>query len=309
MDIPVVRPKALKPGDTIEIIAPAGPVQTREDLVRGAATLERLGFRVSFGERIFQRNRYLAGPDQERAEELMRAIENPDIQAIIPLRGGYGCSRLIPLLDPARIRRHCKIFMGFSDLTTLHMYFRRRFGWITFHGPMAISAALGNPEPDQLDHLARLWTDPDYRPALSFPELKGWAPGIAEGELAGGCLSLLCASIGTPYEPVTDGKILLLEDLGEPPYRLDRMLTQLRLAHKLDHIAGVLLGAFLDCDPDQDNGAENTLREILETLQVPVLTGFPAGHGKDNWVLPLGIRVRINASEGRLDVLEPATVY
>jgi muramoyltetrapeptide carboxypeptidase len=308
MDIPVIHPKPLKPGDTIEIVAPAGPVSAPDDLMCGVANLERMGFHVRFSDRIFHCERYFAGPDLERAEELMRAIEDPDVQAVLSLRGGYGCSRLVPLLDPCRIRRHCKIFMGFSDLTTLHLYLRRRCGWVSFHGPMATSAALRMPKADQESHLYRLFTDPAYLPSFSFPELQTWCPGAAEGELIGGCLSLLAASIGTPYEPVIDGKILFLEDLGEPPYRIDRMLTQLIQAHKLDQVAGVLLGDFIDCDPDQGAAAEETLKEILERLEVPVLAHFPAGHGSDNWALPLGIPVRMDADSRRIDFLRPAVV-
>jgi muramoyltetrapeptide carboxypeptidase len=307
MDIPIVRPAALKPGDTVAIIAPAGPIQQRDDLLRGVDALERLGFQVRFNERIFHSDRYLAGPDEERAEELMRAFEDPGVRAIVSLRGGYGCSRLIPRIDRGRMRNHCKIFMGFSDLTTLHMYFRRRFGWVTFHGPMATSPALRNVGTEQGNHLLRLWTDPEYLPSFAPPELLTWGSGSAEGELVGGCLSLVAASLGTPYEPMTDGKILFLEDLGEPPYRIDRMLTQLRQARKLDHVAGVLLGSFQDCGSERPGEtADDTLKEILGALEVPVLAHFPAGHGSENWALPLGIRVRLDTVGRRIELLEPA---
>ena len=210
----------------------------------------------------------------------MGAFEDPSVKAIVSLRGGFGCSRLIHLIGQGRLRRHCKIFMGFSDLTTLHLYFRRRFGWVTFHGPMATSPALGNIGREQEKHLLSLWTDPSYLPDFSFPDLEAWAPGTAEGELTGGCLSLVVASLGTPYEIATEGKVLFLEDLGEPPYRIDRMLTQLRLARKLDGIAGVLLGSFQDCEPAKPGTtAAEVLRDILMKLEVPVIANFPAGHG------------------------------
>jgi muramoyltetrapeptide carboxypeptidase len=305
MDIPIVRPRALKPGDTIAIIAPAGPIEQRNDFERGIAVLERMGFRVRFDERIFQSRGYLAGGDEERSAELMFAFEDPGIQAVVSLRGGFGCSRLIDLMDQGRLRRHCKIFMGFSDLTTLHLFFRRRFGWITFHGPMAASPALGNIKPEQEKHLMKLWTDPDYLPGLTFPELQAWSPGSAEGELIGGCLSLIVASLGTPYELATEGKILFLEDFGEPAYRIDRMLTQLRLARKLDRIAGLLLGSFQDCEPAKPGiTLDDTLREILCKLEVPVIAHFPAGHGADNWALPLGTRVLLDASNLQVILLE-----
>jgi len=223
-DLTPKRPRALAAGGTIGIIAPAGPIEQREPLYRSIATLERFGFRVRYEERIFDSVRYLAGDDAARAAELTRFFEDPGIRAIIPLRGGYGCARLIPLLDEKRLRRHCKILMGFSDLTTLHLFFLRRFGWITLHGPMAMSAALAEIGPDAAKHLLALLTDADYRPHFSFPQLETWYPGVAEGKIVGGCLSLVVSSLGTAYEITTEGSILFLEDLGEAPYRIDRML-------------------------------------------------------------------------------------
>jgi muramoyltetrapeptide carboxypeptidase len=307
MDIPLIRPKALKPGDTIAIVAPAGTVTQRDDFHRGVAALERMGFRVRYEERIFHTLRYLAGTDEERAEELMHSFEDPEVQAIVSLRGGYGCARLLALLDPERLVGRCKIFMGFSDLTTLHLFFRRSFGWVTFHGPMATSPALGNIGQAPEEHLLSLWTNPEYLASYMFPDLETWAPGTAEGELIGGCLSLIAASLGTPYELDTKEKILFLEDLGEPPYRIDRMLTQLRLARKLDGIAGLLLGSFQDCEPAEESYTlEETLKDLLQDLQVPVIAKFPSGHGTDNWVLPLGTRVRLDASSRRIQCLQSA---
>ncbi len=307
MDIPTTHPRAIQPGSTIGIVAPAGPVENRDALDMGIATLERLGFRAQFDERIFQSLRYLAGPDEARAEELQRLFEDPGIHAILALRGGFGCSRLIPLLDEKRLRPHCKLFVGFSDLTTLHLLFRRRFGWVTIHGPMAASPALGNISPAEEKNLYSLLTDPDYQPTFSFERLQTWVPGVAEGKLVGGCLSLIAASIGTPYEIRTEGKILFLEDTGEPPYRIDRMLTHLSLAGLLDSVAGVLLGEFLDCNPDRGNyTAEETLHDRLGQLGVPVLANFPAGHGSENWALPLGLAVRLDADARRLEFLESA---
>jgi muramoyltetrapeptide carboxypeptidase len=307
MEIPTIQPPAIKKGGTIAVIAPASPVEDRNALERGIVSLQKLGFRVQFDERIFESCRYLAGTDRARAEELMRAFEDPSTDAIIALRGGYGCSRLIPLLKSRRLRSHPKILMGFSDLTTLMMYFRKRFGWITIHGPMAVSPTLIDMPQEQANHLLSLLTDPDYRPVLHFDQLESWTPGVAEGELVGGCLAIITASLGTRYEINTDGKILFLEDLGEPPYRLDRMLTHLLLAGKFKSIAGVLLGDFLDCEPA--NGkykSANVLRDILATLPVPVMANFPLGHGEANWAVPFGAKVRMNANAGTLELLEGA---
>jgi muramoyltetrapeptide carboxypeptidase len=307
MDIPIVRPAALKPGGTIAIIAPASSTEQRDDFQRGVAMFERMGFQVRWDDRIFHSTRYLAGTDEERAAEFTRAIEDPAVDAIVSLRGGYGCSRLIPLLRPRRIRDHCKIFMGFSDLTTLHLYLRRRLGWVTFHGPMASSPFWGSMDAAQLRHLLALWTDPSFLPVFSLPQFQALVPGSAEGELTGGCLSLIVASLGTPYEIATDGKVLFIEDLGEPPYRIDRMITQLRLAHKLDGVAGVLLGSFQDCEsPSPTYTLEDTLHDLFGKLHVPVLAGFPAGHGAQNWAIPLGVKIRLDASNRRVEFLEPA---
>jgi muramoyltetrapeptide carboxypeptidase len=307
MDLPTVHPKALKGGDTVAIIAPAGPSSNRQGLQQAIATLERLGFRVRSSERIFDSTRYLAGSDAARAEELMGAFEDPEVKAILPLRGGYGCARLIPLLDEKRLRPNCKIFMGYSDLTTLHLYFRRRFGWVTFHGPMALSTCLADLVPEQEQNLLSLLTDPMSRPSFCFPQLESWTPGTAEGKLIGGCLSLIVASIGTPYEIRTEGKILFLEEVEEPPYRLDRMFTQLRLAGKMDGLAGIILGSFLNCDAKEGNDtADDTIMEMVADKGFPVIANFPAGHVRDNWAFPLGVQALLNADTPRLDLLEPA---
>jgi muramoyltetrapeptide carboxypeptidase len=307
MDIPIITPRALSLGDTIGIVAPAGTVDQRGAFELGLSSLERLGFRVRYDERIFESYRYLAGSDSARAEELTRYVEDPEIHAIIALRGGYGCSRLIPILDEKRLRRHCKLFMGFSDLTTLHLYFRRRLGWITIHGPMAASATLGNLSADQEAHLKALLMQPDYLPSLSIPTMECWNPGVAEGQLSGGCLSLITASLGTPYEIKTEGKILFLEDLGEAPYRIDRMLTQLKLAGKLDSLSGILLGDFTNCEPEEGGyTAQDVLKELLGFLQIPILSGFPSGHGDANWAIPFGVKVRLDANSCAIQFLEPA---
>ncbi len=182
MDIPVVRPRALKPGDTVGVIAPAGPVENRDAFLAGVAAIERLGFRVKYSDRIFESRGYLAGPDTDRAGELMNCFEDREVRAIVPLRGGYGCARLIPCLDEARLRHHPKVFMGFSDLTTLHLFFRRRFGWVTLHGPMMVSPALANLSSAAERHLLSLWTDPGYLPSYGFPELEPLGARGCRGE-------------------------------------------------------------------------------------------------------------------------------
>ncbi|NWG14176.1 MAG: LD-carboxypeptidase [Acidobacteria bacterium] len=308
MDVPTTLPAALRPGDTVGIVAPAGPVHPPDAIRPALALIESWGFRVRFDNRIFEASRYLAGSDEARASELMRYVEDPSINAILALRGGFGCSRLIPLLDQSRIRRNCKIFMGFSDLTTLHLYFLRLCDWATVHGPVATTLTRDRMSPQAERHLLRLWTDPQYLPALAFPQLETWVPGRAEGVIAGGCLSIIAASLGTVYEIETEGKILFLEEMGEAPYRIDRLITQLRLAGKLEGLAGILVGSLCGCEPDEgDYTAAEVLRELLSPIGVPVLAGFPTGHGMENWALPLGRRVRMDADTREVLYLEPFT--
>jgi muramoyltetrapeptide carboxypeptidase len=307
MDIPTIHPPRLKKGDTIAIVAPAGPVEGSEELQKGVTFLEKMGFRIRYSDRIFQSARYLAGDDAARAEELIYAMEDNSIRAIIGLRGGYGCSRLIPKLMAIKMREQPKVFMGFSDLTTLHLLLNRHLGWVTLHGPMAMTLGRGAPLVELESHLFSLLTDPEYRPALRFPQMETLEPGKAEGALTGGCLSVITASIGTPYEIDTEGKILFLEDLGEQPYRLDRMITQLQLSGKLQSLKGIILGTFHECDPPEgDYSARDVLKEMLREFHVPILANFPAGHGPENWPFPLGIKVRIDADERSVQFLEPA---
>jgi muramoyltetrapeptide carboxypeptidase len=282
-------------------------VQEHNVIDPALAMLEGWGFRVRFDDRIFDSLRYLAGHDEARAEELMRSFEDPSIQAIIALRGGFGCARVVRLLDERRLRHNCKLFMGFSDLTTLHVYFRRRFGWVTVHGPMATTMSREILSPEAERHLLSLCTDPEYLPTLSFAQLESWVPGSAEGRLVGGCLSILTSSLGTNYEFKSEGKILFLEDLGEAPYRLDRMITQFRLAGKLDEVAGILLGRFTGCEPEEGGyTCSDVLHDLVATAGVPVLANFPGGHGIENWALPLGIRVRMDADHKSVQFLESA---
>ena len=306
MDIPTFRPLCLHDGDTIGIIAPAGPVRRRDDFERGVEVLNRMGFRVRYDERIFESRRYLAGDDARRAEELMSYFEDPAVHAVMPLRGGYGCARLLPHLDERRLRPNPKLLTGFSDITTLHLYFQRRFGWVTLYGPMAASPSLHEISEREQAHLKALLTDPSYLPEIIFPQMESFAPGTAEGRLTGGCLSVVVTSLGTPYEIQTEGAILFLEDLSESPYRLDRMISHLKLAGKLDRVAGILLGSFIDCEPDDGTyTARDVLRDVLRDLEVPIIYNFPSGHGKENWALPFGTRVRMNADRQSLTSLEP----
>lgn len=256
---------------------------------------------MRFDEAIFEREGYLAGSDLRRLEELRAAIIDPSVRAIVAARGGYGAQRLLDGLDPELVRSHPKILVGFSDITALHALWARA-GVRSIHGAMV--AALGRGDEALLER----WRGLLYG-AVSEPvgDLRAIVGGRAEGVLVGGNLAILAALCGTPYAPPLDGAILFLEDIGERPYRVDRMLTTLHHAGWLARVAGVALGAFTESPPGSD-GVEvsEVLVERLGALQVPVVMGVPAGHIDDNLELPFGSRVALDADAGMLTFLEPA---
>lgn len=245
-----VKPAPLKAGDLVAVVAPAGPVHENA-LVGGVRVLENQGFRVTFGRHLRDQRGYLAGPDEGRAEDLNRALADPDVRAILSARGGYGCGRILNLVDYEAMRRDPKIFVGYSDVTALHLAFAREVGLVTFHGPMVES--LGERLTRlTLDCFLRALTSTDPLDVLPMPEdyptPRVVSAGRASGPLAGGNLSLVASLMGTPYELEARGRVLMLEEVGEVPYRIDRMLVQLALSGKLAQAAGVALGEMVSCD-------------------------------------------------------------
>ncbi len=254
------------------------------------------------GEGIDERRGYLAGDDPRRLAELWRALEEPDTRAIVCARGGYGAMRLLDRLPPGTVRRARKVLVGFSDVTALHASWALA-GLRSLHAPMAASLAKASDPA-----LARWFAGLEGEVPAPFP-VEPLVPGVAEGPLLGGNLAVLAALLGTPFLPPLDGAILFLEDVGERPYRVDRMLTQLRLAGVFARVSGVAIGSFRACDPGPDGvTVEEVLRERLRELNVPVALGVPAGHIDDNVPLPLGARARLDAEHGELALLEGATV-
>jgi muramoyltetrapeptide carboxypeptidase len=311
--------RALQRGDTIALVAPAGPLN-RERIERAVARLEESGFRIKTYGDIYRSWGYLAGDDETRADELMQAFADPEVAAVFPARGGTGVTRLLDLLDFAQIRRHPKIVTGFSDITALHAALLGQAGLVTFHSPNPMDG-LGMPE-GFTDLSARTFWRAVLAESYSDRRSRGYevplldsereklatlVPGKAQGTLVGGNLALVCSLLGTPYEIDTTDNILLLEDIGEQPYRIDRFLSQLRLAGKLDVLAGVVLGQFTDCDAPEGKPSL-TLAEIFEGyfsyLGIPVLQNFPTGHTPDNATLPLGVEVELDADAKRLMVVE-----
>jgi muramoyltetrapeptide carboxypeptidase len=289
------KPPALRKGDLIGVVAPAGAVKA-EDLNAGIGRLEELGYRVLAGRSLYRSVRYLAGRDVDRAADVMDMFENPEVRAVVAARGGYGTSRVIPLLDPKMIKRSPKIFVGSSDVTLLLHFLREACGFVTFHGPM-VSPNFGkysSPTTNEsfVQILGALAPQCRYD-VRGVTVLKG---GSAEGVLTGGCLSLVCQTIGTPYEIRTDGAIVFLEDINEPPYRIDRMLTYLKQLGKFKNARAVIFGLMPDCHPapHESYTIHDVIRDVLGDLQCPILADFPSGHGGTNVTLPFGVRAAVD---------------
>ena len=308
----ICKPKALVPGSAVRIVAPAGPVEEAK-LRRGTAELVRLGFRPEWNDAVLARDGYFAGAAEQRAREVGRAITEPETDAVIATRGGYGTGYLLEALDrldPAM----SKVILGYSDLTLLHGFAWHRWSWVTFYGPMV--AAGFDAGPGRTNG----YDERSFRLATGETE-SGWSlplagetlvEGEAEGRIVGGCLTLLRSLIGTDWEPETEGRILLIEDCNMKPYQVDRALMHLKLAGKLDGVRGFVLGDFPGCEPPADDGPKvrEVVERLLEPLGVPVVWGVPVGHThRPVLTVPLGVRARIEArGSGRLEILEPAVV-
>jgi muramoyltetrapeptide carboxypeptidase len=292
------KPHALPPGGTIAIAAPAAAVDP-VSVASCEAQWKAAGFRTLRRDDLFARQGYLAGDDARRAEELMGFVGDARVDAIVCARGGYGSQRIVERLEPARVRAARKPLVGYSDITTLLLWQRRCVGLVGFHGPMLERS--GGLEPAELDALAAALCGREAIPQVRRG--RGGGGGRAEGRLVGGSLSLIAASLGTPWEIDTQGAILLLEDVGERPYRIDRMLQHLRAAGKLTVVAGVGLGAFTRCDEEGASAAE-VLREALAGLRVPWVEGLPFGHTVPNLPWPLGVMAMLDGGRGELHILE-----
>jgi muramoyltetrapeptide carboxypeptidase len=296
----VNKPARLTDGARIGVIAPAGCVE-RNSLEAGIAVIRAAGFQVELSPNVFASRGYLAGTAGERAQDLLAFFRRPDIDAIFCARGGFGSIQLLPYLNH-EIAGRPKIFLGYSDVTILLNWLRQSCGMVTFHAPMvAMDFARGLSQASE----AHLWS-------LLRGKSAGWkiqlgetvCDGSAESELMGGCLSMLVTTLGTPYEIQTRGKLLFLEDVGEKPYRVERMLTHLQMAGKLSGIAGVLFGDFTDCAGDSERGITEVVRDLFHDAPYPVVMGMKAGHGPENYALPFGVKMRLDGNRADLEMLE-----
>jgi muramoyltetrapeptide carboxypeptidase len=305
------KPAALREGDLAAIVAPASNLKS-EYLARGVEELRGLGFRVRHEPDILEKARYTAGSDERRARELMRAFTDPEVKAVWAARGGYGVMRILPLLDADALRRNPKVFIGYSDLTALHLYLHRRFGWVTFHGPMAAKDLAGGPEHYDRESLRRAICGAAPLGEIHCPTarmLHRGDGGAVSGTLLGGCLTLVNAMLGTPDAIETRDAVLFLEDTGVRPYAMDRMLQQLKLAGAFDGVRGIVFGEMRDCVQHADQGytIEEVLAECTADLGVPVMFGLPSGHSpRGNLTLPLGVQATLDVERGVLQIDEAA---
>ena len=299
----LLKARAIHPGDRIAIVAPAGPIDEAR-LKAGQCLITEMGFEPVCRADIMERSGYLAGSDERRAAELMQWLADPEVSALWCARGGYGSSRILSRLDPAQFRAARKPLVGFSDITALLLWQRSQAGLMGLHGPMFDAGSL--PTGEGIEALAGALRGGRPRPPALVG--RGLTGGQAVGRLTGGSLSLSVASLGTPWEIQTRGAILMLEDVTEPPYRIDRMLDQLRSAGKFDRVVGIGLGDMTDCEDGRYPGrdVESVLNDFFRPLGVPVVLDLPFGHGDRNRAWPHGGRASIDGDRGELDLLESA---
>ena len=305
--------KKLSFGDTIGLIGPSGAIRTEGTLEKAIAETERMGFRVKIGESCGKQYGSLSGTDELRARDVNNMFKDDSVDAIFCLRGGYGTMRMLDLLDYDAIRANPKIFLGYSDITAMHIAMLEKSELVTFHGPMPASCWADTPLDDfSRDSLYRTLMNTD--PLDDIPNPAGYArktvnPGVCEGRLVGGNLSLVTGVLGTPWELNTKGRILFLEDIGEYTYKLDHMFTHLRLAGKFDDCAGVVLGDWRNCEiehPGFGFTLEELVRDIIAPCGKPIFMGLQAGHCTPKITLPLGVNCRLDADNCTLTALESA---
>lgn len=308
----MIKPRALKLGDTIGIIAPASPT-TEERVQKVYDKICEMGFKVKMGNSPYEKYGYLSGTDATRAEDINEMFKDKEVNGIICIRGGYGTPRLLDLLDYEAISNNPKIFVGYSDITALHIALTQIAGLVTYHGPMAASDMIENFSDFSRDSLFNTILNTEPISKISNPqgeEIITINGGIAEGTIIGGNLSLIVDTIGTPYEIDLKGKILFIEEIGEEPYNIDRMLNQLRLSGKLKEANGIILGDFNNCESEKHNEnltLEQVINDQIKPIGKPTIYNLQAGHCNPMVTLPFGVRVRLDADKKELLILESCT--
>jgi len=297
-----IKPCCLMPGDTLGIVAPAGPFDLKK-FMKGKTVLESMGFRTFYDEGILQKHGFFAGSDVQRADQVNRLFADPAVQAVVCARGGYGSMRILPFLDFKMIQNNPKIFAGFSDISVLLLVLHARCSLVTFHGPVVTT--LANTAEQTIAAMLRVMTSDKH---FELKPEKGIVikPGVSSGVVVGGNLTTLCHLVGTPYSPHFNGKILFLEDRGEAPYRIDRMLIQMKLAGCFEGLKGLFLGSFEACGKRDD--IFRIVQEVFKDINIPILSGFEIGHARINITIPTGLRATLNTDRKILIFHEPATV-
>ena len=313
----IIKPARLQPGDTIGLICPAAPAFTREIVEIAQESLKALGFQTKLGPHIYDRYGYLAGRDADRVSDLHAFFDDRSVKAVMAIHGGWGCARLLPLIDYDLIQRNPKILIGYSDITALLLGIYAKTGLVTFHGPVG-SATFNGFTVDGFRRLlieaeAPTWRNPTEKGdnlVQTQDRITTLRPGLARGRLVGGNLTVLSHLIGTPYLPDWRNTILFLEDTHEEVYRMDRMLTHLKLAGILNQVAGFVFGKCTDCEPKGGGYGSLTLDDILTEyivpLDKPAFSGSMIGHIRDKFTIPLGIEAEIDATAGTIRLLEPS---
>jgi len=313
----IIKPGALHRGDIIGVCSPGSAPASDHDLSRGIAYLERLGYRVELGKHLRFKRGYLAGSDAQRASDVNDLFANRKVKAIFTARGGYGSHRILPLLNYPVIKRNPKILVGYSDITALQLALMAKVGLVTYSGPMVAAEMAAGFGGSAEEWFWRCLTSASALPSMRAKVLRRGRRKLegrnqharTAGRLIGGNLSVVAASVGTPYFPRMSTPILLLEEIDERPYRIDRMLQQMLLAGAFDRARGVVLGSFVDCRPAKGKPSLTLRQVFLDTFagfNFPVLEGVRYGHVKNSLTMPLGVRVRLNASRGQIAFLESA---
>ncbi len=316
-----VKPKRLKPGDTVGLVAPASAIYQDVEVDVARESLEGLGLKVTIGQHLRDKHGYLAGADKARAEDINKFFKDDGVAGVIAIRGGWGSARLLPHLDYDEIRKNPKVLLGYSDITALHNAIQAKTGLITFHGPVG----LGRWDAWSVDWLKRVVFNGETVTMANKKDLsdrnsltqvdnrtRTITAGKARGKMMGGNLTVLTSILGSPYVPDYAGSILFLEDVQENLYRVDRMLTSLKLAGILDKVKGVVFGTCSQCGPGNDNYAALTMEEILadhiKTLGVPAWQGAMIGHDTPQWTVPFGLEVEIDSTACTVTMVEPGVL-
>lgn len=306
-----IKPKKLQKGDVIGIISPASSPEDSNLVNKGIGYIESLGYRVELGKNVGKNRGYLAGTDEDRLEDVHQMFKDKKVKAIFCLRGGYGAFRLLDKIDYKLIRTNPKIFVGFSEITSLQMAFLQKANLITFAGPMVVPNFSKDVSKYTEENFWRLITSSKKVGRLKFPEsnnLPNINPGTSTGRLLGGNLAVLVSLLGTEFLPNLKDKIMFLEDVSEYPYKIDRMMNQLRLYRVFKNLKGIILGRFVDCFEHNPNKKTLTLSEVMDDylrgIKVPAIYTFPHGHIKDFITLPIGIKIKLNATKGSVELTE-----